>query len=51
MNMKDELHENLDNEAEVDRILSEHAMRWFGFGLGVGITVTCLFFGIFNLIK
>lgn len=46
--MKEELHEAIieDNEAEARRILQDHAMRWFGFGLGVGITVTCLVFGI-----
>jgi len=48
--MKEELHKEIqeDNDAEVDRILSEHAMRWFGFGLGVGFVVTSLMFSIFT---
>lgn len=49
--MKQELHEKIqeDNDAEVDRILGEHAMRWFGFGIGVGVCISLLTFGVLHL--
>lgn len=51
--MKEELHEQIqqDNDAEVNRILGEHAMRWFAFGIGVGVCISFLTFGVFNLWK
>lgn len=51
MKITDKIHDNIDDDIVADRIMKEFAMRWFGFGLGVGITVTCVFFGIFNLIN
>ncbi len=51
--LKEELHEKIqeDNDAEVDRILGEHAMRWFGFGIGIGVVISFLIVGVLNLWK
>lgn len=47
INLKNKIHEQItdDNEEEVNKILWNHAMRWFGFGMGIGFIVTALLFG------
>ena len=47
-----ELHENISESLDeaAERIMREFALRWFGFGLGVGIVICSIFYGIFNLI-
>lgn len=37
-----------DNDYEASEILADFGNRWFGFGILVGIVITCLAFGIIN---
>lgn len=47
MGTKEKLHVAIQEDMldEADQILKEFALRWFMFGLGVGIVVASLFYG------
>jgi hypothetical protein len=46
--MKEELHERISDDRieEANQILQDYAMRWFAFGMGVGIVFTSIIYGI-----
>ena len=46
MKIKDKLYKLIvgDDDIEVSKILLDFGFRWFLFGLGLGIMITCLIF-------
>lgn len=49
--MEEELHKAIqeDNDLEASKILQDLAMRWFAFGIGVGIVIASIGFALLTL--